>query len=73
MQRAAERAHGLYAHGACHHMRSYPFDVVRNIMMGDHILPEERRYSGVAHCMRSLVRREGWGSLWRGGHRRFKR
>ena len=44
----------------------YPFDVVRNIMMGDHIEPERRRYRGVLHCTQSLVESGGYSALWRG-------
>lgn len=45
---------------------TYPFDVIRNNIMGDHEDSAKRRYRGVWHCGTSLVREGGWSSLWRG-------
>lgn len=44
----------------------YPFDVIRNVMMGDHIEPERRHYRGVVHCAKSMIESGGFGTLWRG-------
>ena len=56
---------GSFAGGAAW-TSTYPFDVIRNIMMGDHIHPEQRRFRGVWHCGRTLVAEGGPGALWRG-------
>ncbi len=56
---------GCFAGGAAW-TSTYPFDVIRNIMMGDHIHPERRRFHGVYHCGRTLVSEGGPGALWRG-------
>ena len=44
-----------------------PFDVVKTRlqMQVDHA-PAQRRYAGVAHCFRTVVREEGWRVLFRG-------
>ena len=52
--------------GGCAWMSTYPFDVVRNIMMGDHIHPAKRKYTSVWHCGSSIVKTGGVSSLWRG-------
>jgi solute carrier family 25 carnitine/acylcarnitine transporter 20/29 len=52
--------------GGCAWMSTYPFDVVRNIMMGDHIHPAKRRYKSVWHCGSSIVQADGFTGLWRG-------
>jgi solute carrier family 25 carnitine/acylcarnitine transporter 20/29 len=45
---------------------TYPFDVIRNIMMGDHIDPEKRKYKSILDCGRSVVKSDGMLGLWRG-------
>ena len=52
--------------GGCAWMSTFPFDVVRNIMMGDHIHPAKRRYTSVWHCGSSIVKTNGFMGLWRG-------
>ena len=47
-------------------LSTYPFDVIRNIMMGDHICPSKRKYSGVWHCGSTIVKNDGVLGLWRG-------
>ena len=58
-------ASGCIAGGAAWSL-FYPFDVIRNVMMGDHIDPKKRRYRGFWHCTQSLVESGGFSSLWRG-------
>jgi len=52
--------------GGCAWICTYPFDVIRNIMMGDHIHPAKRRYKSVWHCGSSIVKADGFIGLWRG-------
>ena len=52
--------------GGCAWISTYPFDVIRNIMMGDHIEPAKRRYKSVWHCGKSIIKVDGFMGLWRG-------
>ena len=45
---------------------TYPFDVVRNTMMGDHIEPSKRQYRSVWDCGRKIMATEGVVGFWRG-------
>ena len=45
---------------------TYPFDVVRNTMMGDHIEPSKRQYRSVWDCGRKIMATEGGFGFWRG-------
>lgn len=58
-------AAGCFAGGAAW-TSTYPFDVVRNIMMGDNINPAKRKFRGVWHCASTIVAEGGAGALWRG-------
>ena len=45
---------------------TYPFDVIRNTMMGDAINSNQRKFQSMWHCSQTIWKHDGWQGFWRG-------